>query len=166
MKPFLATALLVMLAMPALAADAKKMSTRSDEGITKAEEGFFAAWNRHDVPAMIAFWADDATLINPMGRAAHGRAEVEKLLDDEQTTVFKNTKVSVSDFTITRSLGSGVAFCDGELTVDGAVGPDGAALPQMKVHLAMLMQKQGARWVVADARPCVYPPPPGQPAGN
>ena len=126
----------------------------------KTAEGFFGAWNVHDVKTMGSFWTDDATLINPMGRVAHGRAEIEKLLADEQTTVFKSSTAKVVEFEVTRSLGPTMVFCDGEMTVDGAQGPDGSAIPQMKMHLAVIMERKGDRWKFAEARPYSFARPP------
>ena len=116
---------------------------------------------------MAGFWTDDATLINPMGRMAHGRTDIEKLLSDEQTAIFKASTAKVVDLKVTRPLGSNLVFCDGEMTVDGAQGPDGSALPQMKIHLAMVLEKSGGHWMFAEARPYAFvQPPPEQPKGN
>jgi uncharacterized protein (TIGR02246 family) len=153
MKLVLTAALLSMLATSALAADAKKAPTKSDEAILKTAQAFFDAWNKNDVKAMVTYWAADATLINPVGRVAHGSTDIEKLLTDEQTTVFKGSTAKVIQMDVTRSLGSSMAFCDGEMTVDGAKAPDGSMLPQMKMHLAVIMEKKGDRWLFAEARP-------------
>ena len=163
MRRILTAALLTMLTTSAIAADSKQEPAKPDEAITKTAQAFFDAWNQHDVGTMASFWADDATLLNPMGRLAHGRAEIEKLLADEQTTVFKSSTATVVDMKVTRSLGSNMVFCDGEMTVDGAQGPDGSAMPQMRLHLAMIMERKGAHWMFAEARPYSFTqPPPGQ----
>ena len=54
---------------------------------------------------------------------------------------------------ITRLLGPGMAFCDGDMTVDGALGRDESVLPQMKIYVTVLMQKKGGDWQLADACP-------------
>jgi uncharacterized protein (TIGR02246 family) len=161
MKLALTAALLALLSTSAMAADAKKAPANPAQAIAKAEEAFFDAWNKHDVETMVTFWADDATLINPMGRMAHGRVDIRKLLSDEQTTVFKASTAKVVDLKVTRSLGANMAFCDGEMTVDGALGPDGSAMPQMRIHLSVIMERKGDRWMFAEARPYsfIQPPP-------
>lgn len=161
MRTLVCLALLALLTTTAMAAPAEKKSANAEDGITKAANTFFAGWNQHDVKAMLAFWGDDATLINPMGRAAHGKTEIEALLSDEQNTVFKASTAKLLGIKVSRSLGAAMAFCDGEMTVDGAVAPDGSVLPQMKVHLALIMEKKGADWKVADGRPYsfIQPPP-------
>jgi uncharacterized protein (TIGR02246 family) len=164
MKLILTAALLTTLTTCAVAADAMKGPAKPDQAIAAAETAFFDAWNKHDVGTMATFWTDDATLINPMGRLAHGRADIEKLLSDEQTTVFKASTAKVVGIHVTRSLGSNMVFCDGEMTVDGALGPDGSALPQMRIHLAVIMERKGGRWLFAEARPYSYIQPPPEPA--
>ncbi len=158
MRLLLVPALLAVLAVPVVAADYGKPDAKADEGITKTAYAFFDAWNRHEPKTMATYWAEDAVLINPMGRVAHGRAEIEKLLSDEQTTVFKGSTANVVSMMVTRRLGPELAFCDGEITVDGAQAPDGSALPQMRIHLAQLMERVRGRWLVAEARPYAFMP--------
>ena len=155
MRPLLVALLLTVLTSSAFAAPEKK-SEGPDAAILKAAEAFAADWNQHDVKALVTCWADDATLINPMGRVAHGKAEIETLLSEEQSGIFKASTAKVVEMKVTRQLGSHMAFCDGEMTVDGAVGPDGSAMPQMKVHLAVIMAKHGSAWVFQDARPYAF----------
>ena len=164
MKRILSAALFLLFATSAFAADAKKNTMNADEGVMKSAQGFFDAWNQHDMKAMTSYWTNDATLINPMGRMAHGTSDIEKLFTDEQSTVFKASTAKVLEMKVTRSLGSTMAFCDGEMTVDGAMGPDGSAMQQMKIHLAVIMEKKGGRWLFADARPYSFMPAPPEAA--
>ncbi len=96
--------MLALLATPGFAAGTEKSAADPEAGVVKTGEAFFDAWNQHDMTKMVAHWTEDATLINPAGRVAHGKAEIEKLLEMK----------------VTRRLGSGMAFCGGEMTVDGA----------------------------------------------
>lgn len=160
MKSFLSAALLALLATSAFAAGTEKAAAGPEAACLQTGEGFFDAWNQHDVKKMMTYWAEDATLINPMGRAANGKAEIEKVMSDEQTTTFKASTAKIVAMKVTRQLGSGMALCDGEMTVDGAVGADGSALPQMKMHLALIMAKKGSAWVFKDARPYAFVQPP------
>lgn len=156
MRAILIGVLFALIATSALAAGTEKMTAGTEAAVLKTGEGLFGAWNQHDVKAMLNYWADDATLINPMGRVAHGKAEIEKIFSDEQTTVFRSSTAKLLNMKVTRELGPTLALCDGEMTVDGAVGPDGAAMPQMKIHLAVLMAKEGSAWVLKDARPYAF----------
>lgn len=166
MKRMLTAALLLLFATSAFAAEPKKAAMKPDEAVMKTMQDFFDAWNKHDVKSMTSCWADDATLINPMGRMAHGSSEIAQLMTDEQTTVFKASTAKVVNMNVTRSLGSTMAFCDGEMTVDGAMGPDGSAMQQMKIHMAMVMEKKGGKWLIAEGRPYAFLPPPPEAPKN
>jgi uncharacterized protein (TIGR02246 family) len=123
---------------------------------------FKAAWDRNDAKALAALWAPDGDLINPFGRVAKGRAEVEKLLQDEQTTIMKGTTfrmVSESD----REIATDVAVSDWDIEITGMKGSDGAALPPFKNHVTVVWKKHEGQWWGAVVRPVVYPPPPGKP---
>src|SRR5689334_8940291 len=63
--------------------------TQSEIVIRKIYADFTAAWNKHDVSSMAKMWALDGDQVEPDGRHAKGRAEVEKLLTAEHETVFK-----------------------------------------------------------------------------
>ena len=161
MKSLLGAVMLLALTVPAFAAD-KAMDSKENEGIQKLAQDFFAAWNKNDVAGLTTFWADDATLINPSGRMAHGKAEIQQLFTDEQTTVFKGSVAAVLEVK-TRHLGPGLAFFDEEITVNNAHGLDGSALPQMKYHVAGVAQMKGNKWQLLEARPYAFLPPPPAP---
>jgi uncharacterized protein (TIGR02246 family) len=134
------------------AADAKAISARGQE--------FVAAWNRDDAKGMAALWAPDGDLINPFGRVARGRAEVEKLFADEHSAMMKGTTFKVESEAV-RLLGPSAAVMDWDADVIGMTGPDGKAMPPFKNHVTIVLMKQGDTWWVAAARPISYPPPPG-----
>ena len=158
MKSLLAAVVLFALAVPAFAAD-KGMDSKETEGIQKMQQDFFAAWNKNDVAVLTSYWNENATLINPVGRVAHGKAEIQQLFTDEQTTVFKGSTAAVVEVK-TRHLGPGLTFFDSEVTVDNAHGPDGSVMPQVKYHLAGVAQMKGKKWELLEARPYVFLPPP------
>ena len=141
----------------ALAEDAREKEVRS------VEEAFVTAWNKHDPKAMAAGWAPDGDLINPFGRWAAGRAEVEKLFSDEHTTVMKGSTYSLNNFKARfPSPAIGYADWDGEIT--GMQSQDGAAIPPFKHHVAALFAKKAGHWWIVAARAMAFLPPPGAPS--
>lgn len=158
MKALLAAVMFLAFTVPAFAAD-KTMDSKEHEAIQKLAQDFFAAWNKNDVAVLTTFWTDDAMLINPFGRVAHGKKEIQQLFADEQSTVFKGSVAAVTNVK-TRPLGKDIAFFDEALTVDNAHSPDGAALPQMNFHIAGVAQMKGNKWQLLEARPYAFLPPP------
>jgi len=152
-------ALLVVFA--ALAVGPSVVAAQDDEAaIRKLSSDFCAAWTRHDVKAMAAVWADDADIINPAGRVAKGRAEIEKLLTDEHAGPFKGTSYEAT--VSVRMLAPGVALGDWEATVTGMHDAAGQALPPFKHHVATVYVKKGGRWFAAAGRPYAFLPPPAK----
>ncbi len=158
MKTIITAALLMVLAVPAFAADGSR-GMKLNGAINEAFTGFFDSWNKHDVDGMVAHWTRNASLINPMGRKAKGKDEIRALLNDEQTTIFRQSIAKIVSLDAKR-VGDRLAWYDAEMTVDNALGPDGAAMPQMKMHIAGLMQRKGHKWLLYAARPYAFLPPP------
>jgi len=137
---------------------------KDDEAIRAQVESFFAAWNKNDVKGMASHFADDGTIINPIGRTANGKAEIEKLFTEEHAGVFKGSTAKVVSLT-SKPLKGNMAWIDFDMTVEGAHGPDGSAIPQMKYHVAGLTTGKGGKWTWNEARAYGFQqPPPAPPA--
>jgi uncharacterized protein (TIGR02246 family) len=130
--------------------------TSSDtEAMRQTFDEFLASWNKHNVKEMMSHWADDSSLINPMGRAASGKAEIEKIMADEQATAFRNSRAKVLSLT-SKPVIPEIAWIDGEMTIDNALDQKGTAMPQMKIHIAGLMKKKDKHWLIYDVRPYAF----------
>lgn len=147
--------LVCVSSLPALAAG-------DEEAIQKRVDEFVAAWNKDDAKAMAAIWAPDGDLINPFGRVAKGRSEVEKLFIDEHSTFMKNTTYDVKSSSV-RLLGSDAAVLDWDSDIVGMKAPDGTDLPVFDHHVTSVMVKKDGTWWIVSARPVKYLPTPGEP---
>jgi len=162
MKRVLIAVLLALVCLPpAFAAAPPKVGAKA--AIEAVEKEFVAAWNAHDAKRLAAVWAPDGDLINPFGRVAKGRAELEKLLTEEQSTVFKTSTYQIESESI-REIARGVAIADWESVVTGMVGPDGKPAPPLKHHVTVVYRLAEGHWQAVAARPVIYAPPPGGPA--
>lgn len=128
-------------------------------GLHERAEEFKAAWSLHDAKALAALWAEDGDLINPFGRVAKGRAEVEKLFHDEQTTAMKASTFNILSES-SREIAPDVAVADWDSEVTGIQGP-GGAMPPFKNHVSVVWVKKGGQWWIASARAAAFAPPPG-----
>jgi uncharacterized protein (TIGR02246 family) len=134
-----------------------------DAPILKVHEDFAASWNKHDYKAMAAIFADDADLINPLGRVAKGKAEIEKLYQDEQTGAFKSSRFTSKCKDGVRIVKPDVAVvtCSFEVT-DGRL-PDGKAMPPLDGTYTATMIKAKGKWQVVAGRPMIPFAPPSPP---
>jgi uncharacterized protein (TIGR02246 family) len=144
------------------APEASRESPTLDPGLAQQLQptmnAFQDAWNRHDTKAMAATFAPDAVLINPNGRVARGREEIEKLFEDEhQRGPMKGTEFR-HRVTGVRQVAPGLVFLDEEATITGTRDPSGRALPDQQVHASMLVAKRGDGWQVVEGRPYIFAP--------
>jgi uncharacterized protein (TIGR02246 family) len=163
MKKTLVATLVFAVMLPALSAFAA--GKEKDEDAIKARVAeFVAVFNKGDAKAATAFFADDATLVNPIGKSGKGSAEIEKVITEDLATILKGTtsEMKVANY---RAVGKDAAFVDLEQTVTGVKAPDGKPLPPVTFHVPALLIKKGKVWLIAEARPYAYlPPPPPPPA--
>jgi uncharacterized protein (TIGR02246 family) len=134
-----------------------------EKEVRAVEEAFVAAWNKNDTKAMAAGWAPDGDLINPFGRWAKGRAEVEKLFADEHSTVMKGSTYSLSNYQV-RFPSPAIASADWDGEITGMHNADGGAIPALKHHVNILYAKKTGHWWVVAARAMAFLPPAGGPA--
>jgi uncharacterized protein (TIGR02246 family) len=156
--------ILIVLAVGSIASLAVAASEKggSEAQVRARSQEFVASWNRHDPKAMAGVWASDGDLINPFGRMAKGRNEVEKLLTEEQSGVMKGTTFTVMDMTV-RMLKPDVALAEWDIEIAGMHAPDGSPIPTQKMHVNNVMVKKAGEWWTVAARPVSYLLLPGTP---
>ena len=159
----LATALLAGLAGTFVLAPHASGGTDDSEVVKTRAKEFIAAWQKHDPKALAALWADDGDLINPWGRWAKGRAEVEALFRDEQTGKgpLRESTMALSEDSV-RFPAADVAVHDWTATCTGVLAPDGTKQTSA-FHVTMVWKKAGGTWSVYSARPYLKENPPGAP---
>lgn len=143
------------LALPARGADDDAAA------IKKRTAEFVAAWGKHDTKAMAGLWAEDGDLINPWGRLATGRAQVEALFVDEQTGkgALRDSTLRVNSESV-RFPTADIAVVDLDITITGAYAPDGTKAPALEMHATWISKKSGGTWSVYACRPYLKQPAP------
>jgi uncharacterized protein (TIGR02246 family) len=134
----------------------------NEQQIRARVDAFSEAWNKHDTVAMTAFWSFDGDLINPAGRMAKGMTQIQKLFQDEHSTVMKQSTYKTNSMPI-RFIQPDLALADADTEISGVANPDGTTAT-IKVHVVTLWRKSGAQWWVVAARAYNYLPPPPPPA--
>ena len=152
MKKILIASILILLALPAGVAGAKAQ-TSDGTAIRKVFADFAEAWGKDDAKSMASHWADEGDVINPPGRRANGRAEVEKLFADEHATMFKGTHITFSQGTI-HFVKPDVAIFTSDYEVPRAHLPNGTEMT-MKGIVTSVMVKRKGKWWTLSARPMV-----------
>jgi uncharacterized protein (TIGR02246 family) len=149
----LLAALVLVSASTAVAAPSK------DEDAIKARVAeFIGAFNKGDAKAAATFFAEDATLVNPAGVKGSGRAEIEKIIATDSSTILKGAQMEMKVVEV-RAAGKDAAWVELEHNVTGAKTPDGKTI-NITFHVPCLFVKKGKNWLAAEARPYAYLPPP------
>jgi len=144
----------------AAAAPATLTAASSDEAaIRQQSANFVAAWNKHDPQAMAACWAADGNLINPFGRAATSRAELEKLFTAEHDAAMRGTTYATKEVSV-HLLAPTVAISEWSSVITGMHDPNGAALPPLEHRVVVILEKRNGEWQATIGRPYAFLPPP------
>jgi uncharacterized protein (TIGR02246 family) len=158
----LRTLLAAVLVSSLVSVASAQKAGKDEETVRQMQADFAAAWNKHDAKAMAALWAEDGDVINPAGKVAKGRADVEKLMAEEHATFAKGTTFT-NNVTGVRFLKPDVALLDASYEIAGVMGPGGKA-GSMKGLYTVVLVKKGGKWWVSSARPMVPLPEPSAPA--
>jgi len=157
MKSMVVASILTVLALPTGVA---KAQTKDEAAIRRVFADFAEAWGKDDAKSMAATWTEDGDLINPQGRVATGRAEVEKLFADEHAAIFKGSHISFTPGTI-RLVKPDVAVFTTDYEVPDAHGPDGSPMAAKGTVTSVMVKKSG-KWMTFACRPMVPQGPPSQ----
>jgi uncharacterized protein (TIGR02246 family) len=118
---------------------------QTDAAIRDLEQAYDAAWQAHDLEALLACFLPEALIVNPYGEAVEGyeqiRLELARVLDDPASP-----GTHVSDITRVVLLTDEVALVDGEARLEAH---GGAAFSHRFTDVLM---RQGSRWFVAQTR--------------
>jgi uncharacterized protein (TIGR02246 family) len=127
--------------------------SREEEAIRNRVEEFVSSWNRHDSRAMARLYSEEGDLLNPFGRAAKSRSQIEELFRDEHSSFLKESRFSIKHEGV-RFLTPEVALGNYSFEITGA--RDSAGKEQViKGHLTNIYKKQGDQWWCESSRPMI-----------
>jgi uncharacterized protein (TIGR02246 family) len=116
-------------------------------------DGFTKAWNEGDAKAAASFFTEDAVRVGAFGDVQRGRAELESAYDRLLHQTMSGATVTQERGTV-RMLGPDLAVWRGGMEIRL---PDGSS---RRGHVVQVMKKVGARWLVLEAHPKLFPPLP------
>lgn len=152
MKPVLSAILVFLAAAAPGAAQQGSGSQAADEAAVRAvASSFVDTWNRHDMQAFAAVFADDADFVNVIGLWWQGRAEIQREHEALHATRMKNSYLAANE-TAVRFLRPDVAVVHVRWELVGDTGLEGEPLPPRKGILTQVLAKQGDRWLITSAQ--------------
>jgi len=132
-----------------------------DEAIRDVIDHFIGAWNRHDVHAFAAVFAEDADFTNVRGQGASGRAKIEEFHARPFATMFKDSHQKYTDIKI-RYLRPDIAAIDVHCEMTGATDAEGNPRPLRLALLNFVMMKNAGQWQIVVMHNMDLPLPPPQ----
>ncbi len=137
----LLSALMVFLGgTSALAQD----NPRDKDAVTHVIVAFAEAWNKHDVPAMMALHTPDVNFTNISGQWWRGRAETAAGLQNVHSTVFAKSTMTIRADEV-RFLTDTVAVVHGTMELHNVPPP-----AQGECHFIRVLVKQNGSWLIDD----------------
>jgi uncharacterized protein (TIGR02246 family) len=118
------------------------------EDVQQIASRFFEAWNRHDVPAMVALYTERAQVVNSLGLWWHGVAELESGLGQMNAIGPPLGPDSMSAHSVTRD----TAICIVDYTVAAFTRPGGQSMPEQKALSTFFMVRSDSGWLIAAAQ--------------
>jgi uncharacterized protein (TIGR02246 family) len=123
-----------------------------------------SAFNKDDPAQLGKVFAQDATVITPDGKTLHGRDDIQKDMGARMKAQLKDAK-SEMKLLGTRPVGKDAIWVDVSHVLTNAVKPDGTKGTQ-RMHLTLLLEKQGNEWLATEARPYAFMPAQGMGTGG
>jgi uncharacterized protein (TIGR02246 family) len=107
---------------------------------------FGPAFEKRDAKALAALFTEDGRMMNPMGQAAKGRPEIERLVvaDLEHLPQGAVRRFTVND---AREVGTDLLWVDATQKLTGVKGVDGRIL-----HVVALLAQKDGQWSVVELR--------------
>jgi uncharacterized protein (TIGR02246 family) len=140
----LAVLCLMLLPLAARAQTAMDPDTRAIHALV---DRFVEAWNRHDVHAFAAVFAEDADFTNWRGSGMSGRSEIEAFHAPMFATIFKESHQKYADIKI-RFVRPDVAAVDVRWELTGLLDPQGKPHPDRQGILIFVMSKNAGQWQI------------------
>ena len=136
-----------------------------DESVRDVSDGFVDAWNRHDIAAFAALYAENADFVNVLGVWLRGRAAIQEHHATIHAARMKTSRLTALE-TEVRFLRPDVAVVHVHWELTGQIGPDGAALPTRQGILSHVVAKTGGKWLITSTQNTDIAVVPGAPTSH
>jgi len=128
-------------------ASATRGSDADRRAIESIEARWEAAWNNHDIDAMVRLFAPDAGVVNLAGEWFEGREAFAKSLEELHSAKTAQS-VWATERVRTSFLTPEIAVVHVYFNSSGERNPDGTPMPPRRGIFTRVEQKRAGRWVI------------------
>jgi uncharacterized protein (TIGR02246 family) len=122
--------------------------------ILRMHQEFAEAWTKGDSSALVAYYAPDSVRVGAMGDVQRGPEEIKAAYERLLHGPMQGASITIDAGTV-RFLSADLAIWQGGMTI--SPGPE---KPIVKGHVVEVMKKIDGRWLLIEAHPKLFPPPP------
>lgn len=141
-----------MNATPQVLENAAFDITTATAQLGKVFANMVQTWNRHDVPAYVAAFAENVDFVNVLGGHLHSRAQLEKELTVLHRGIFRNSELRIQEANV-RFLAPNIAVCPLHWEMRGHESLPGHAFAKIRNGvLTVVLQRDGERWSISAAQ--------------
>ncbi len=115
--------------------------------VRRVLDAYVETWNRNDVVALAALFADDADYVNVVGNRMEGRDGVLREHEHSHRTMFAGSTLSIDEPEV-RLLAPGVASAHAVSRLVGHRDPQGRPAPPWTIRSTAVLREQDGRWSV------------------
>ncbi len=126
-------------------------SGRDEAAIRALEAAYDAAWDAGDVDGLVACFAPDAVVVNPLGEVAHGRGGIGQALGAFLAGPARGSRHTSALGRVT-FVTDDVAVVDGEATLTGLAALAGGIAPPLTHRFTDVVVKRDGAWLLAHVR--------------
>lgn len=142
----------------ATTASARGGSPADVKAIRNIEAQWEAAWNRHDITAMVRLGTPDADWVNLAGQWFHGRDAFAKSLEALHSGKVKNSTWHTEQVKV-RFLAPSIAVVHVYFSASGERNPDGSLRAPRRGIFTRVEEKRRGRWVIVASQATNIVPP-------
>jgi uncharacterized protein (TIGR02246 family) len=123
------------------------MTTQDEATVRAVIKAFIDSWNRHDMRALAALFAEDADFVDVFGNWFKDRMAIERALTQRHATVFQNSRFTEKDFAI-RFHKPDLAIVHAVIELRGAVDRQGQQLPPSLGIITSVIEEVAGGWQI------------------
>lgn len=129
--------------------------SRRNTAIVALHRAVDDAWNAGDADAFAAHWAEDGTVVSPLGQISVGRAAIRT---DEAAAFDGPMKGTRHKLTVSRTYWPqpDVAVVDGDAEISGFRDDDGAVQPPLTAKFTSVCVQRQGEWFITHLRSYIY----------
>ena len=123
----------------------RQMAPQDEEAVRLVITQFVDCWNRHDMAALSALFANDADFVDVFGNWFKDRGTIERILAERHATVFRDSRFTEKEVVV-RASKPDLAVVHAVIELSGAFDREGRQLGPGVGVITSVIEKTDEGW--------------------